>query len=237
MTTIHNLDRSKGLDLFLHTPGGSTAATESIVDYLLRMFGKDIRAIIPQLAMSAGTMVACAGREIIMGQQSNLGPIDPQFNDVSAHGVLQEFQQAKREIKADPMTIPLWQPIVAKYRAAFLGDCDKAMKWSKDIVSRWLKDNMFFGDDEAEAKVNKIVENLSSHEEHKSHDRHISISDCQEMGLKITELEGLGSKMQDLVLTVHHAYMHTFSQTTATKIIENHKGVAMVQLMAMPPKN
>ncbi len=77
MTTIHELDRSKGLDLILHTPGGLVSATESIVDYLHRMFGDNIRAIIPQLAMSGGTMIACACKEIIMGEQSNLGPIDP----------------------------------------------------------------------------------------------------------------------------------------------------------------
>jgi len=38
MTVIHELDRSKGLDLVLHTPGGETAATESLVDYLRSMF-------------------------------------------------------------------------------------------------------------------------------------------------------------------------------------------------------
>lgn len=92
MATIHKLDRSKGLDLILHTPGGDIAATESLVDYLRKMFGKDIRAIIPQIAMSAGTMIACSCREIIMGKQSNLGPIDPQFNGIPAHGVLEEFK-------------------------------------------------------------------------------------------------------------------------------------------------
>ena len=54
MATIHGLDRSKGLDLILHTPGGDVAATESIVNYLKKMFDTDIRAIVPQLAMSAG---------------------------------------------------------------------------------------------------------------------------------------------------------------------------------------
>src|SRR5688572_6949019 len=43
MVNIHGLDRSKGLDLILHTPGGDLAATESLVDYLHSMFGKDIR--------------------------------------------------------------------------------------------------------------------------------------------------------------------------------------------------
>ncbi len=43
MTTIQGLDKSKGLDLILHTPGGDLAATESIIDYLLNMFRQDIR--------------------------------------------------------------------------------------------------------------------------------------------------------------------------------------------------
>ena len=73
MSVIYQLDRRKGLDLVLHTPGGDTAATESLVDYLHSMF-TDIRAIVPQLALSAGTMVACASREIIMGKHSSLGP-------------------------------------------------------------------------------------------------------------------------------------------------------------------
>jgi ClpP class serine protease len=43
MMAVHKLDRSKGLDLILHTPGGSIAVTESLVDYLRQMFGDDIR--------------------------------------------------------------------------------------------------------------------------------------------------------------------------------------------------
>ena len=46
----------RGLDLILHTPGGDMAATESLVDYLRAMFGTDICAFVPQLAMSAGTI-------------------------------------------------------------------------------------------------------------------------------------------------------------------------------------
>lgn len=79
MAVINKLDRSKGLDLVLHTPGGNVSSTESIVNYLKSIFGNDIRAIIPQIAMSAGTMIACACKSIVMGKQSNLGPIDPQF--------------------------------------------------------------------------------------------------------------------------------------------------------------
>ena len=67
MMAVHKLDRSKGLDLILHTPGGELAATESIVNYLHQMFGNDIRAIIPQIAMFGGTMIACSCQKILMG--------------------------------------------------------------------------------------------------------------------------------------------------------------------------
>jgi len=71
MLAIHNLDKSKGLDLLLHTPGGDGAATESLLDYLRSIFQLDIRAIVPQIAMSAGTMIACSCSEIIMGRESS----------------------------------------------------------------------------------------------------------------------------------------------------------------------
>ena len=77
MTVTRGLDRSKGLDLILHTRGGEQGATERLVNYLRSMYGTDIRAFVPHLALSAGTMIACACKEIFMGQHSSLGPIDP----------------------------------------------------------------------------------------------------------------------------------------------------------------
>ena len=60
MATVNGLGTSDGLDLILHTPGGDVGATESLIHYLRQKFGTNIRAIIPQLAMSGGTMMACA---------------------------------------------------------------------------------------------------------------------------------------------------------------------------------
>ena len=71
MAVIHGLDRTKGLDLILHTPGGEVAATESLIDYLREMFGFNIEVFVPQIAMSAGTMIACVSKLIHMGKQSN----------------------------------------------------------------------------------------------------------------------------------------------------------------------
>ncbi len=94
MAMCHELNVENGLDLILHTPGGDVAATESIIDYLNNIFDGNIRAIIPQLAMSGGTMIACSCKEIVMGKQSSGGPVDPQINSVPAHGVISEFKNA-----------------------------------------------------------------------------------------------------------------------------------------------
>ena len=70
MAAICGMDKSKGLDLVLHTPGGLLSAAESIVIYLKSVFGNNIRAIVPQIAMSAGTMMALSTKEIVMGKHS-----------------------------------------------------------------------------------------------------------------------------------------------------------------------
>ena len=163
MTTINGLDRKLGLDLVLHTPGGDTAATESLVDYLRQMFNGDIRAIVPQIAMSGGTMIACSCKVILMGKQSSLGPVDPQFNGIPAHGVIEEFRRAYEEIRVDPAKIPVWQPIIAKYSPAFIGECQKAIAWSEQLVRDWLATGMLAGDAARDQKIDRIVKELTDH--------------------------------------------------------------------------
>ena len=228
MNAIYGLDRSKGLDLLLHTPGGETAATESLVDYLRSIFDTDIRAFVPQLALSAGTMISCACREIIMGKESSLGPIDPQYRGVAAHGVVEEFKRAHKEIKDDPSKIPVWQPIIANYGPTLIGECEKAIHWSKEIVVEWLISGMFKGEENVQEKAERIFKELGDHALTKSHARHLSLAKCTEIGLKVSPLEQ-DLELQDAVLSVHHARIHTLAATPAFKIIENHKGVAFIQ--------
>lgn len=225
MATVHNLPRDLGLDLILHTPGGDLAATESVVDYLHKMFNGNIRAIIPQLAMSAGTMMALSCTEIIMGKQSNLGPIDPQMGGVVCQGVLDEFKQALADITANPAAAPLWQTIISKYHPTFLGACKHAIDWSEILVGEWLSKNMCNGDKQLEAKV---LKEFGDHSGNKSHARHISAERCKDMGLKIIDMEA-DHELQGLILTVHHAYMHTFARSNSTKIVENQLGVAYIE--------
>jgi ATP-dependent protease ClpP protease subunit len=228
MSTINNLDRSKGLDLILYTPGGEMAATESIVDYLRKMFDINIRAIIPQLAMSSGTMIACSCKSILMGKQSSLGPIDPQYRGLPAHGVIEEFEKAYRECRADPTKIHIWQPIIAKYSPTLIGECKKAIDWSIEIVKEWLLTGMLKDNENPNHVADNIINELGNHPLTKSHEHHLPASKCAEMGLNIEFMED-DQKLQDGILSLHHSVTHTLSATPAFKIIENHDGVAFIQ--------
>ena len=235
MQAIYGLKKDEGLDLILHTPGGNLAATESIVEYLKKMFNNDIRAFVPQIAMSAGTMMALAAKEIIMGKQSNLGPIDPQFNGLSCAGIIEEFEGVCNAVKSDPDLIKVWALIISKYHPTFIGDCQKAIKWSKVMVKEWLKDNMFRNDKDRDKIVKKIVTFLSSHSKTYSHSKHIHFDKLKSLGLKVIALENLDSKkiggcrdLQDCVLTLHHAYMQTLANSNAIKIIENHLSKGLI---------
>lgn len=143
MNANYGLDTERGLDLILHTPGGALSATEAIVKYLKKRFDGDVVAIVPQLSMSAGTMVCCACREVIMGAQSSLGPTDPQINGMPAAGVIEEFEDAVKGVTENPASAVLWAQIVGKYHPTFLGDCRRVQDASKNMVERWLAEGMF----------------------------------------------------------------------------------------------
>ena len=79
-----------------------------------------------------------------------------------------------------------------------------------------------------EKKIEKIVNDLADHELSKSHARHLSYKRCKAIGLKVSRLEG-NRDIQDAVLSIHHACIHTLGATPAYKIIENHDGKAFIQ--------
>lgn len=228
MMSVHGLERSRGLDLILHTPGGEFSATESIIDYLHRMFGDDIRVIVPQIAMSGGTLIACASREILMGAHSNLGPIDPQVMGVPAYGVIEEFRTAAREIGEEPGKARVWSPILSKYHPTFLSQCENAIEYSGRVARSYLEDFMLKDVPDRTEVARSIVESLTYHTDNKLHTRHIHVDECEELGLKITRLES-DQELQGLVLAVHHAFIYALMNTPSFKIIENHLGRALVK--------
>lgn len=229
MSSLNGLKGDK-LDLILHSPGGSLEAAEQIVNYLRAKY-KHIRAIVPQNAMSAATMIACACDEIVMGKQSAIGPIDPQITFPTQNGhftapaqsIINEFNQAKAEIIADPKVAPIWVNKIHSLPHGILDICQNTTKLAKEKVSTWLEAYMFKGEADAKAKADKIATWLGNADLHKTHGKPICMKEAKEQDLKIVELES-EQEFQDKVLSVYHATLITLEITNCIKFIENHDG-------------
>ena len=227
MEAVHGL-KGGDLDLILHTGGGSAEATDAIVSYLRQKFN-NIRVIIPQAAMSAGTMLACSADIIVMGKQSSIGPIDPQFilqtsvglQAIPAHAILEQFKRAQDDCRENPKNLNSWLPMLSQYGPALLVRCQDQIDFGKELVGNWLSSYMFKGD--AAIMPDKIAEYLSNHGNFKTHGKHINILKAQQIGLKIESLES-SQDFQEKVLSAFHATMHTLASTNTAKVVANHNG-------------
>ena len=228
MTCFHGLDKSQGLDLIIHSPGGSISATESLIHYIRQLFGDNIRVFVPQIAMSGGTILSLIGKEIWMGKHSNLGPIDPQFGDTPAITLINEFDRAYKEICQDPNRIKVWSPILSRIAPTLLTQAQQAIELSLTVATNTLKQGMFRNTQETAAHVAAALTNVQNHKEH---NRHIHAQDLKNMGLIIKDLEE-DNDLQDAVLSVHHAFMITLANTRVAKIIENHAGEVYARVIA-----
>ena len=239
MSALHGLS-GKNLDLVLHSPGGSMEAAEQIVQYLRSKY-THIRAIVPQNAMSAATMIACACDEIIMGKHSALGPIDPQVTfptmggafTAPAQAILDEFQQARDSIEKDPSSAAIWLQKMQAYPPGFLHLCSNTLQLAKSKVALWLNSYMF---NSATVKDGETIAAwLGNANEHRTHGRPINAETARGVGLVVTDLEA-HQELQEAVLSVFHATMVTFKDTACVKMIENQNGrgvYAQVHMQAM----
>lgn len=252
MEAVNGL-KSKKLDLILHSPGGSAETAEAIVSYLRSKFD-DIRVIVPSLAMSAATMLACAADVVLMGNHSFLGPIDPQMfittplgqRMAPAQAILDQFDQAVAECQ-DPAKLRAWLPMLSQYGPDLLVQCKNASDKSQDLVEKWLSQYMLAKEKDGAKKAKTIAAWLGSHKHFKSHGRHISRDELTSRGFNVSPLES-NDQTQDLVLSVFHATMILFNSNAVVKIVENHLGktwmrryavqqqVMMPQMIVRPPQ-
>jgi ClpP class serine protease len=102
---IHLTDPELPLDLVLHTPGGLVLAATQIARAALKRKGK-VTVFVPHYAMSGGTLIALAAKEIVMSEDAVLGPVDPQLGQHPAASILKVLRQ-KPIAEVDDQTLIL----------------------------------------------------------------------------------------------------------------------------------
>lgn len=226
MSCLYGMNWERNLTLILHTPGGVTNAAETIVQYLHSKF-EDIEVIVPTFAMSAGTMISLSANRIIMGRQSQLGPIDPQMpvlgKFVPARAIYDQFQLAKQEILANLQLAHAWAPILSSIGPALLEEASNALQYSERMVAEWLAERMLQGDIDKEAKSTAIASYFNDASKHKSHGRRIGRDEARAQGVIVEDLEE-DQELQDATLTAYHLITILFEQSPAAKAIFSDHG-------------
>lgn len=228
--------QTQELDLFLHSPGGSIEAADAFVDYIRKRF-TNVRAVVPQIAMSAATMIACACDKIVMAKHSSLGPTDPQLTvftnggvrQAAAQSILDQFETAMKDCRENPGNATAWNPILGQYAPDLVEAAKNALSLSTELVRDNLAKYMFSGEADAMEKASRIADDLRRQSLHRSHGRHLSREKVEALGLKVEHLES-DQAWQDAALSVFHCFMLTFTGTPISKIIENAEGRTFAKL-------
>jgi Serine dehydrogenase proteinase len=186
----HNRNR---LAVILNTPGGTAEAVEKMVD-IIRFHYQEVYFIVPDYALSAGTIFCMSGNKIYMDYSSSLGPIDPQvFNGktyVPALGYLDKVEEMLKKDSLGQLTRAEFL-ILQQQDLAMLSRYEQAKNLTITLLKKWLVDYKF-GDwtehqttpskigtpvtqDEKEERATEIAEMLGSNKLWHSHGRMIGI--------------------------------------------------------------
>ena len=235
MCSFHGLDFRKGLTLIIHTPGGEMPAVETIYEYMRSKF-EYVECVVPAYAMSGGAMIALGCDRIVMGRQSQLGPIDAQLplatGLVSSSSIIEQFNVAREDISSDPTTALIWTPILQAMGPSLLEQAKKALALGQQMAERWLEHYMFEGSDGAALKASEVAEYFNSEAVHLTHGRRIGVDECVAVGLKIERLEQ-DQEFQDEILSIYHLLTIAFEQSPAVKIMRNQNGRIWIKNFAV----
>ncbi|MHC0053716.1 SDH family Clp fold serine proteinase [Actibacterium sp. D379-3] len=152
------------IDLVLHTPGGLVIAAQQIARALEAHPAK-VTVLVPIYAMSGGTLIALAADEIVLGEFSMLGPIDPQILGLPGASIVRA-RDAKPVEHVSDLTMVLADV------------SEKAIAQLKRGAVEVLTPRMALP--EAEALAEKLVGG------HWTHDYALMAPEAQELGLPVT---------------------------------------------------
>ncbi|MCF6314928.1 MAG: hypothetical protein L3J30_01270 [Marinosulfonomonas sp.] len=192
----------KAISIILRTSGGSAETTERMVG-VLRKHYDTVNFIVPDIAMSAGTIFCMSGDKIYMDYASTLGPIDPQVptpdtgDYVPALGYLDKVKEITNKGNLAPADVVLLRSLDLAKLALF----EQARDLSIDLLKKWLVEFKFKNwtehrsrnpgtpvtDEEKAERAEQIARDLADHKKWRSHGRNLDISKLTDLRIEIDD--------------------------------------------------
>ncbi|OKH89202.1 serine dehydrogenasease [Thalassospira sp. TSL5-1] len=192
----------KTISVVLRTGGGSADTTEKMVNVLRNHYEK-VYFVVPDMAMSAGTIFCMSGDKIFMDYASSLGPIDPQVptpdtgDYVPALGYLDKVTEITKKGQLEQADVVLLKSLDLAKLALF----EQARDLSIDLLTDWLV-NYKFRDwtvhrttnpgqpvtpDEKATRAKQIASDLADHKRWRSHGRNLDVGKLKDLRIEIDD--------------------------------------------------
>ncbi len=211
------------ISIVLRTGGGSAETVERLVD-VLRHHYSTVNFVVPDMAMSAGTIWCMSGDRIYMDYSSALGPIDPQVMSPDGSGFLPALGYLDKvdELTAKSNLSPADAVLLRGIDLAKLALFEQAKNLSIDLLKNWLVEYKFkdwtrhrttnagapVTHSEKVDRAAEVAAELADHKRWRSHGRAINVSRLKDLRLDIDDysdnvnLRSMIRKYNDL-LTSH----------------------------------
>ncbi len=205
--------------IILQTGGGSAETVEKMVD-MSRHFYDHVCFLIPDVAMSAGTIWCMSGDKIMMDYSSSLGPIDPQVLNsenkwVPALGYLDKCDELINKSTGGTALSTAELVLLNSLDLASLRGYEQARDLTKSLLTTWLvkykfkdwthhrtdptKLNQPVTNNEKIQRADTIADDLSDNSRWHSHGRMIGIKTLQdELRLEIDDFTNNTALRQDI---------------------------------------
>ena len=190
------------LAIVLRSPGGSAETAERMVS-VVRHHYATVNFVIPDYAMSAGTIFSMSGDKIFMDYSSALGPIDPQVlsSDGSGYVAALGYLDKVQEITAKQALSPADVVFLRSLDLAKLALYEQAKNLSISLLKKWLVSYKFkdwsvhrtnnpgaaVTTEEKEARAEEIAAALSDNKRWHMHGRALGVERLKELRLDIDD--------------------------------------------------
>lgn len=136
---ISSFAESRPILLVLHSTGGSIAAAYFIAKLCRDYSANGFSVVVPRQAKSAATLICCGAERIHMGSLSELGPIDPQIENVPALAYKYSIEHLAELVKRYPAATEMFSNYLAKtLRIEELGYYERVAESAVQYAERLL---------------------------------------------------------------------------------------------------
>lgn len=195
---IYNADPTQDLHLLLNTAGGD-GETAVRLARAAQSRCRQFTVIVPDMAKSAGTILALGAHQIIMGPASDLGPIDPQFQMpdgslVGAKDIIAAVDDASAKVQAAPDTYPLHASLLSDVTGLMVQQARAALARTNDLLVEALRTNVDRAPEEVDALAAALNEPLIEHPQ--SHGAIFGAGEATAAGLPVLVADPAGLQWQ-----------------------------------------